>query len=62
MSDKLLSIIVLNWNRKSYSQRTIENVVKKTTVKNEIILVDNNSAEMGMREYLLSVKGKRSKN
>ena len=57
MSDKLLSIIVLNWNRKKYSQLTIENLIQKTTIKHELILVDNASSEPGLREYLLSVKG-----
>jgi glycosyltransferase involved in cell wall biosynthesis len=57
MNDKLLSIVVLNWNRKDFSQKTIENVIQKTTVRNEIILVDNYSAQAGIRDYLLSVKG-----
>ena len=57
MTDKLFSIIVLNWNRRVYSQRTIENLIEKTTVPNEILLVDNNSAEPGMKEYLSSIKG-----
>lgn len=57
MSDKLLSIVVLNWNRKKYSTQTIENVIKKTTVRHELILVDNNSGETGLKEYLISIKG-----
>ncbi|MFA5023421.1 MAG: glycosyltransferase [Patescibacteria group bacterium] len=57
MSEKLLSIIILNWNRKHYSIQTIENLIKKTTLKHELILVDNNSSEPGLRDYLLEVKG-----
>lgn len=58
MSNGLLSIMVLNWNRKHYSRQTIECLMKKTTVSHELILIDNNSAsETGVREYLKSVKG-----
>lgn len=57
MNGKLLSIIVLNWNRLKYTKQTIENLIQKTTLPHEFIFVDNNSAEPGLREYLLSVKG-----
>ena len=60
MGDKILSIIVLSWNRLRYSKQTIENLIKKTTVPHEFILVDNNSSELGLKEYLLSVKGNKN--
>lgn len=56
MSDKLMSIIVLNWCRKHYSVATIENIIKRTTIPYELILVDNNSAEeSGVKDYLSSI-------
>jgi len=56
---KLMSIIMLNWNRKHYTERTLENIIKKTSIKHELIFVDNNSTEeSGVREYLLSMKNK----
>lgn len=57
MANKLMSIVVLNWNRKHYSTQTIENIIKRTTIPNELILVDNNSKEEGLKDYLSSVKG-----
>lgn len=58
MSNKLISIVILNWNRKEYSQKTIENIIARTTLPNEIILVDNDSSEeSGMRKYLDTVVG-----
>ncbi len=58
MSKKLMSIIVLNWNRKYYSKTTIECILKKTTIPHELIFVDNASTEeSGVREYLKSVQG-----
>ena len=53
----LLSIVVLNWNRLKYTKQTIENLLAKTTLPHEFIFVDNNSAQEGLREYLLSVSG-----
>jgi len=54
----LISIIVLNWNRKAYSTRTIENLLKKTSLPHEFIFVNNNSTkESGIAEYLDSVQG-----
>ena len=59
MADKLLSIIVLNWNRLVYTKQTIENIIAKTTIPHEIIFVDNNSApESGVKEYLKSMEKK----
>lgn len=56
MSDKLLSIVVLNWNRLAYTKRTIEYLVKKTTVPHILVLVDNHSDQStGVRDYLLSI-------
>jgi len=58
MSKKILSIIVLSWNRPKYTRQTIECLLKKTTVPNELILVDNNSDEStGVKKYLNSVTG-----
>jgi len=55
---KLLSIVVLNWNRLHYTRQTIECLLKKTTVPHELILVDNNSTdESGIRNYLNQVSG-----
>ena len=56
MADKLMSIIILNWNRKIYSKQTIECIIKKTTVPHVLVLVDNFSApESGVKEYLSSI-------
>lgn len=57
MGKRLMSIVVLSWNRLAYTKQTIEALLARTTVLHELILVDNNSAELGLREYLLSVKG-----
>lgn len=57
MSNKLMSIIMLSWNRKHYSKETLECIIKKTTIPHEIILVDNGS-EDGTREYLKSMENK----
>ena len=57
MSEKLLSIVVLNWNRKHYTSQTVENIIKKTSVPHELIFVDNGS-EDGTREYLKSMEHK----
>lgn len=51
MTDKLMSIVMLNWNRLHYSKRTLESIIKKTTIRHELILVDNGSVD-GTREYL----------
>jgi len=55
MKDKLMSIIMLNWNRKHYSERTLERMIKFTTVPHEFIFVDNGSVD-GTREYLKSME------
>jgi O-antigen biosynthesis protein len=57
MTDKLMSIIVLNWNRLHYSKQTIENIIKNTTIPHELIFVDNGSKD-GTREYLLDMQTK----
>jgi glycosyltransferase involved in cell wall biosynthesis len=54
--DKLLSIVILNWNRTNYTRQTVECIVKKTTVPHVLTLVDNNSdPSSGVREYLSSI-------
>lgn len=54
--DKLFSIVVLNWNRLEYSKKTIETLIKKTTVPHILTLVDNNSdPSSGIKDYLLSI-------
>lgn len=35
MKNGLLSIIVLNYNRLEYTKQTIENLIKKTSVRHE---------------------------
>lgn len=57
MSDKLLSIVILNWNRLHYTKQTLECIVKKTTVPHELIFVDNGSVD-GTREYLKDMENK----
>lgn len=57
MSEKLMSIIVLSWNRAHYTKQTVECLVKKTTMPHEFIFVDNNSTEdSGVRQYLKSIE------
>jgi GT2 family glycosyltransferase len=63
MSDKLLSIIVLNYRRLKYTRQTIECLLKKTTVPHELILVDNSVPELDnsplaieTRAYLEGIK------
>jgi len=56
---KLMSIVVLNWNRLRYTRQTVENIVVKTTVPHILTLVDNNSTEeSGVRQYLSSITEK----
>ena len=57
MSDKLFSIVILTWNRLDFTKKTIDNIILKTTVPNEIIIVDNGSITPGMFDYLENVKG-----
>jgi len=57
MSDKLMSIIVLNWNRLHYTRQTVEKIIERTTIPHELIFVDNGS-EDGTREYLKSMEHK----
>lgn len=57
MSEKLMSIVILNWNRLHYTKQTLECLIKKTTIPHEFIFVDNGS-EDGTREYLLDMKNK----
>lgn len=54
---KLMSIVVLNWNRLHYTKQTVECIMKKTTIPHELIFVDNGSAD-GTREYLKSIEYK----
>jgi len=55
--EKLLSIIVLNYNRLKYTKQTVKNLISKTTVRHEFIFVDQGSVD-GTRKYLLSLKDK----
>jgi len=57
MSDKLMSIVILNWNRAHYTKQTLECIIEKTTVPHELIFVDNGSVD-GTREYLKSMEHK----
>jgi len=44
MAEKLVSIIILNWNGKQDTEQCIESIYKNTSYKNfEIVLVDNGS-------------------
>ena len=59
MADKLMSIVVLNWNRLHYTKPTVERIIEATTIPHELILVDNNSMEeSGVRQYLKSLEGR----
>lgn len=58
MAEKLMSIMVLNWNRAHYTKQTVERILQNTTIPHELIFIDNNSTEeSGVRQYLKSVKG-----
>jgi O-antigen biosynthesis protein len=57
MTDKLMSIIILNWNRLHYTRQTVETIIAKTTVPHELIFVDNGSKD-GTQEYLLDMQTK----
>ncbi len=52
-----MSIIVLNWNRLHYTKKTVECIIKKTTIPHELIFVDNGSVD-GTREYLKDMENK----
>lgn len=59
--NKLMSIMVLNWNRAHYTKKTIERILDITTMPHELILIDNNSTESsGVRQYLDTVKGNKN--
>lgn len=49
-----LSIIVVTHNRLHYTQRTIESL-NQTVPNSRIVVIDNNSTEAGMKEYLVSL-------
>jgi GT2 family glycosyltransferase len=55
--DKLFSIVVLSWNRKALLKQTIDNLLEKTKVKNQITVVDNNSDNPELLAYLDTIKG-----
>lgn len=56
MADKIFSIVVLNWNRIEYTKKTIECLLKKTSVPYILTLVDNCSCEeSGVRDYLSTI-------
>lgn len=56
---KLMSIVVLNWNRLHYTEQTVDRIINATTVPHELIFVDNNSyEESGVRQYLKSLEKK----
>lgn len=57
MSNKMLSIVILNWNRLHYTRQTLECIIKKTTIPHEFIFVDNGSVD-GTREYLKDMEHK----
>ena len=48
---------MLNYNRLQYTQQTLENIIAKTTIPHQIIVVDNGSTD-GTRDYLKSMKNK----
>lgn len=54
---KLMSIMILNWNRLHYTKRTLEKIIERTTVPHELIFIDNGSKD-GTIEYLISMKNK----
>ena len=41
MTERLMSISVLNYNRIEYSKQTIERLIDITTVRHEFIFIDN---------------------
>jgi len=57
MTNKLMSIVVLSWNRLHYTRQTIEQIIKVTTIPHEFVFVDNGSVD-GTREYLKSLENK----
>jgi len=59
MANKLLSIIVLNYNRLHYTRQTIERLIEATTVRHEFLWVDNGSTkDGGVVKYLNKMSGK----
>lgn len=54
---KLMSVVMLNWNRLHYSKQTLERIIQASTMPIELIIVDNNSMpESGVRDYFNSIK------
>ena len=51
MSAPLVSVVILNWNRKDEIRSSIESVFRQTYNNFEVIVVDNNSTD-GSREML----------
>lgn len=54
---KLMSIVILNWNRLHYTKQTLEKIIERTTIPHELIFVDNGSID-GTREYLKDMENK----
>ena len=54
---KLMSIVILNWNRLHYTKQTLEKIIERTTIPHELIFVDNGSKD-GTREYLKDMENK----
>ena len=57
MAQKLMSVIILNWNRLHYTKQTLGRIIQSATMPIELIVVDNNSGdESGVRGYFDSIK------
>lgn len=56
MDDDLISVIIINWNNKSYIKRCVDSIIAQTYKNVELIFIDNNSSDKSFeyfsREYL----------
>jgi GT2 family glycosyltransferase len=55
--DGLFSIVILSWNRPSLLRSTVNSLMEKTKVPNELIISDNASDNPELLAYLDTIKG-----
>lgn len=52
MNDDLLSIVIINYNTLDYTRACLESIAATAQGKYEVIVVDNNSSELGIKQLV----------